>query len=364
MSNASPLYPGPVIEAWLETTFLSYRLRYISSTLIAYYMILTLADDVRLMWGRKSISTILYFVNRLVMLGTVVMNAPLPTNTLLSCDSVQLVDKIVALVAMTVLAVVAALRALAVSKRNWYITLPILALGLVPVGTNIFGAVATTYAIVLPFGCVGTTHTTSGIYIAASIATRVSVIISDFCVIASIWHYTHRGIKIQTQIQRGGWTSRSSLQIIMLRDGALYFLTISAINVAALLVDTIEEIDVNIGALLNALSSILVSQFLMHLREAADRSTGELGTRSSFRSDSTRDSATQSWLSSAEFAATIGNHSDHSGHFDNIDAFSDVEDDCALSRDDETEGKRQQRGIQLRVLASAGQQVEMDLVDP
>ncbi|EED79997.1 predicted protein [Postia placenta Mad-698-R] len=235
--------------------------------LVAYYMILTLADEVRLMWGRKSISTILYFVNRLVMLGTVVMNAPLPTNTLLS---VQLVDKIVALVAMTVLAVVAALRALAVSKRNWYITLPILALGLVPVGANL----------------------------------RV----------------------------------------------------VAVINVATLLVDTIEQIDVNIAALLSALSSILVSQFLMHLREAADRSTGELGTRSSSRTNSTRESATQSWLSSAEFAATIGDHSDHSDHFDNIDAFSDVEDDYALSRDDETEGQHQQRGIQLRVLASAGQQ--------
>ncbi|KAF9816642.1 hypothetical protein IEO21_03947 [Rhodonia placenta] len=256
----------------------------LQDALIAYYMILTLADDVRLMWGRKSISTILYFVNRLVMLGTVVMNAPLPTNTLLS---VQLVDKIVALVAMTVLAVVAALRALAVSKRNWYITLPILALGLVPVGTNINQD----------------TNPNSTRWL-------------DFKVISTDYHVAR-------------WYA----------NGALYFLTISAINVAALLVDTIEEIDVNIGALLNALSSILVSQFLMHLREAADRSTGELGTRSSFRSDSTRDSATQSWLSSAEFAATIGNHSDHSGHFDNIDAFSDVEDDCALSRDDETEGK-------------------------
>lgn len=215
---------------------------------------------------------------------------------------------------------------------------------------------ATTYAILPPFGCVGTTHTTNDIYIAASIATRVSMIISDFCVIASIWHYTHRGIKIQIQIKRGGWTSRSSLQIIMLRDGALYFLVVAVINVATLLVDTIEQIDVNIAALLSALSSILVSQFLMHLREAADRSTGELGTRSSSRTNSTRESATQSWLSSAEFAATIGDHSDHSDHFDNIDAFSDVEDDYALSRDDETEGQHQQRGIQLRVLASAGQQ--------
>ncbi|KAF9810275.1 hypothetical protein IEO21_07043 [Rhodonia placenta] len=95
---------------------------------------------------------------------------------------------------------VLALRTHAVSSANWYLVLPVLLLGLVPVGTNL----------------------------QVLIATRISVVFSDILVVGATWYYLliHRPAALaHTQLFSMVLVSKPHLPTLVLRDGTLYFLS-------------------------------------------------------------------------------------------------------------------------------------------
>lgn len=65
------------------------RLHYLShapviiilSAILIYYVGLNLPHDVRRLWGRRSIATLLSATNWFAIIGTIVINSPLPANT-------------------------------------------------------------------------------------------------------------------------------------------------------------------------------------------------------------------------------------------------------------------------------------------
>lgn len=233
---------------------------------------------------------------------------------------------------------VLALRTHAVSSANWYLVLPVLLLGLVPVGTNLYTIVAFP-RIWMPQlqQCIQSVTISSEKNEALLIATRISVVFSDILVVGATWYYLliHRPAALaHTQLFSMVLVSKPHLPTLVLRDGTLYFLAISLLNVY-LLVWSQSALRVDgITSLINVLSSILAGRFLLHIRSAASRRNASSGSQYS-DSQSAADTAsleTRSWISSVEFIVDIGDDNDQTC---NADLSSDDEDANVQEQDEE-----------------------------
>lgn len=100
------------------------------------------------------------------------------------------------------------------------------------------------------------------------------------------------------------------------------------------------------------MSSILISRFLICIREAAERTTQEFSSPSFV--DSQGKSSPQAWLSSAEFAADIDNPSAGDS---NADAFSDLDDDLN-SRGEDDAGEVESNEIEFEEYAASASSID------
>ncbi|EED85723.1 predicted protein [Postia placenta Mad-698-R] len=319
---------------------------------MAYHVTLNLPHDVRCLWGRRSIATLVSVMNWLVIAGDIIAFGPLPINTTSRCEDGGYASEILYIVTVAIspcksytypeFLVVAALRVHAVSGGNWRLVLPVWLLGMVPVGTNIVGTWRITKFVPLnqdyQSGAqpnITYSDATSNAYVdlidsggfyalielcRMVIISRTSIVVSDILVVGATWYYISHTSSVKTQLVREVWDARPNLTTVMFRDGTLYFL----------------------------MSSILISRFLICIREAAERSTQAFSSQSLSFIDSQGDSNPQPWLSSAEFATDIANPS--AGDNGRADAFSDLEDDLD-PRDDAGEGR--DGGIELEEYAAS-----------
>ncbi|EED79975.1 predicted protein [Postia placenta Mad-698-R] len=122
------------------------------------------------------------------------------------------------LMEMQLIRLVAALRVHVVSGRNWCLVLPVWFLGMVPVGTNIWGATRETFSILPQLGCMstislpGATYSTYvdfadsvGFYALIElcrmvIISRTSVVVSDILVVGATWYYISYTSSVRTQL--------------------------------------------------------------------------------------------------------------------------------------------------------------------
>ncbi|EED85790.1 predicted protein [Postia placenta Mad-698-R] len=250
---------------------------YACVALLAYYVVLNLPHDVRHLWGRRSIATLLSVINWLAITASIITYMPFPNNTTQSLPSHS----------HSVLEVVAALRVHAYMEYNKVFA--------ANAGVFQWELTQETWLFVPQHGCTGSASVSQATTYALVIITRGSVVVSDILVVAATWYYISHTSSIREQLVCGVWAARPNLTTVMFRDGTLYFM----------------------------LSSILVSHFLICIREAAERSIV----------DSQNDSGTHRWLSSIEFAADIVNPS--AGDSD-ADAFFDLEDDVDSRSEDST----------------------------
>ncbi|EED82201.1 predicted protein [Postia placenta Mad-698-R] len=194
------------------------------------------------------------------------------------------------------------------------------------------------------------------------IITRGSVVISDILVVAATWYYISHTISIREQLIRGVWAGRPNLTTIMFRDGnygSLEYSThrrYSTISLLNVIDPVVYFININIFAglsminMISAVSSILVSHFLICIREAAEHPIQAFSSRSLSFVDSQGDSVTHRWLSRVEFAADIVNPS--AGDSD-TDAFFDFEDDVdSRSEDSAVEGSNDETELHEYATAS------------
>ncbi|EED85793.1 predicted protein [Postia placenta Mad-698-R] len=218
--------------------------------------------------------------------------------------------------------VVAALRVHALSRGNWYWVLPVCLLGMVPVGTNIWFLTQETWTFIPQLGCTGIVSMPEALYVAVVITTRASVIVSDILVVAATWYYICRTSAVREHLARGVWAAKPGITTVMFRNGTLYFM----------------------------MTSILISHFLICIREAAERSIQTFTSQSLSFIDSQGNSVPLPWLSSIEFAADIANSSarDRNGN-----AFGDLEDDLDLRGEDDARDADND-AIELEPLTSTG----------
>ncbi|KAF9813706.1 hypothetical protein IEO21_05422 [Rhodonia placenta] len=200
---------------------------------------------------------------------------------------------------------------------------------MVPVGTNIWGVAKETFLIFPQLGCVSLHSYSEATFKTVVIISRTSVVVSDILVVGATWYYISHTSSVRTQLVHDVWGARPNLTTVMFRDGTLYFVVISLLNIVDLLVNIIAFSGVagtlDITDLALAMSNILISRFLICIREAAERSTQAFSSQSLSFIDSQGDSNPQPWLSSVEFAADIANPS--VGDNSDADAFPGLEDD-------------------------------------
>ncbi|KAF9816486.1 hypothetical protein IEO21_04091 [Rhodonia placenta] len=352
-------------------------------SLLIYHVTLNLPHDVRRLWGRRSIATLLSAINWLAITASIMTNMPLPSNTIQvwgnhsiihpsRCASYNHAYAVVFLVNSSISPLVAALRVHAVSGRNWCWILPVWLFGMVPMGTNIWLLTRETFLIIIPqLGCESSLSASNATYpvYADSIPTpdvavvmsRGSVVVSDILVVVATWYYISRTSSVRTKLVRDMWAARPNLTTVMFRDGTLYFLIISLLNIVDLIMIVITVSSsfyvLDITGLTTAMSSILISHFLICIREAAERSTHIFGSQSLSFVDSQGSVSPQPWLSSVEFTSDIGNRSAENGH---ADAFSDLDDngdnlDSECGEEELEVHGENENGIGREELTSSGQ---------
>ncbi|EED85795.1 predicted protein [Postia placenta Mad-698-R] len=216
---------------------------------------------------------------------------------------------------------VAALRVHALSGGNWRWVLPVWLLGIMPVGIGIAWIIFEKLELMAAVG-----GSSSILYHVMAVASSVSAVVSDILVLVATWHYISRTSSVRKQLVHDMWTARPSITTVMFRDGTLYFVhsAISLPNMADCVATWASDNASNISYLNAAISSILISHFLICIREAAECSTRAFSSQSLSFIDSQGNSIPRPWLSSIEFAADIANPSAGDG---DADVFSDFEDD-------------------------------------
>ncbi|EIW58770.1 uncharacterized protein TRAVEDRAFT_20676 [Trametes versicolor FP-101664 SS1] len=304
--------------------------------LLLYDYILTFRHEVRFVWGRKiSGATALFLVNRyfiiLPYLLGVVMQFPIQSK---ACPGIGRFVAVLEFLPYIIWATFSALRAYALSGRTTAIGIVIFILSLVPVGVNAYYFSTFSYInLDAPLNCNELSDITPQLSKNLTIVSRATLMAADVLVIAVTWANTY-GLRKASRDAR----ISTSFSTILLRDGTIYFVVLVAMNAVQMMLNAVK---VSRGVafvthrwisnkhppqpsnmiaqasyvtiLEEPITSILVSRFILNLREVdhrganggggSDTLLSSAGTGSSFVVGHPRDAA--STMRFASVASTV-----------------------------------------------------------
>ncbi|KAH9920640.1 uncharacterized protein B0H18DRAFT_1023774 [Fomitopsis serialis] len=258
------------------------------TTFIIYDYLLTLGDEVELVWSLKpSASSVVYMLSRYPLLFYVIFPWIIYTNPGLtpslsmclfterpcSCTGLSITSDVMATTFVLMVAAFGALRIYAVSGRDWRLVLPALALGLVPAVTNLYDYAKSAYEIVELTGGSSACSQVQSLSRHLSKTSATVVIISRTCAVASdmivifaICWYSRRHIKLANHLKN----KRPSLMMLMTRDGEHFrmrclLVIFNALDMALALT---KEYGQSATIFVNPTTSVFLSRSLLNLRAA------------------------------------------------------------------------------------------------
>lgn len=238
----------------------------------------TFDEEVRFFWGGKlSPATILFMINRYVNLLITILElleqAPLQTPQ--SCGPFIRVLQSLLIFALFIVAVFASLRVYAVWGRDWRPALPIFLLALVSPILSIIIDVGQTPAIAPPpsVGCAVYMKIPTAVFSKLIVANRATTSIYDALVLFLTVLRTVNLMKRAKQMN-----VRTGIVSLLLRDGAVYFFALLVINLAQIIITAEYEGSNLLSYYVSPLTSVLISRFLLHLRQAGDQDLQARGT--------------------------------------------------------------------------------------
>ncbi|KAH9888009.1 hypothetical protein C8Q73DRAFT_794442 [Cubamyces lactineus] len=254
--------------------------------LLAYDYLLTFSGEIQFVWSRKfSGATVVFVLNRYVTLFSKIV---LPISTFWWPNQTD--QRSVVHTVAFVVAAFSALRVYAVWNKDWRIFVLVFAVAIVVPVTNMYQYIQSIPAA-LPwpiYGVPGAHCFLSRL----SIVTHTCAIGADLLVIVLTWIKTYQ-MKKEASVLGSG----AAFSSLILRDGTLYFGTMLVLNVTHLIVlqssDTLDPLPIFV----DVFTSILISRFMLNLREVAGRGSDDLSTASRFQGTSR--------FSSVRFAADI-----------------------------------------------------------
>ncbi|KAI9059668.1 hypothetical protein FKP32DRAFT_1579471, partial [Trametes sanguinea] len=235
--------------------------------LLAYEYLITLEQEVRLIWMRKKTgATVLFLVIRYYALFSLLF---------LQAGSIAPMSDNVALFHVYSLRRFSGLRTLALSGMNWYLASIVFLLASVPFAVN--WAIAAIGAVGYNIPIVGCRANDLPYLTVIGVAlSRSCMIASDLLVIAITWWYA----------TRGGWNQqmglrRPSLVRVMVVNGTVYFLVLSVLNVLHLILTFLSTLMSatdplsQIAIFTDPLTAILICRLLLALHAADDKSADQ-----------------------------------------------------------------------------------------
>lgn len=204
--------------------------------LVIYEFIVTFLDEIRVVWMTPiAASTILLGSVRYTMLISAAIQVLATPTTVEGCRAIVVLTHVLNLIAFAQTALFSALRVFAIGNRNYYLSILVFLLGIVPFATNLMLTAIAAYGYVsLPPPVGPTCYSDAPISVRTSnimtYATRACLILSDVLVLIVTWIKTF-----------GQWRSarqanvRVSLTTCLLRDGTVYFIVLLACNMAHML---------------------------------------------------------------------------------------------------------------------------------
>ncbi|KAH9925792.1 uncharacterized protein B0H18DRAFT_1119288 [Fomitopsis serialis] len=138
MSTASDEALEQELASILQSNFIGICCEMAVCVILVYDYMLTFGREVELFWHRPTRAlggTVIFMLNRVVAVGLAILgniDTDLSRYTYASCKYTILVEVTITLLAYAVWGAVSAIRVHALTKRNWLLSMPTLALALVP----------------------------------------------------------------------------------------------------------------------------------------------------------------------------------------------------------------------------------------
>ncbi|EMD33637.1 hypothetical protein CERSUDRAFT_76360 [Gelatoporia subvermispora B] len=274
---AEPYTPVIDISA-LQSILIENYCSVAATALIAYDHLSTVNSESILIWGKRWNSvTTLFHLNRWAIFLWAILNLVVEFvafPTLSSCVGFNNLFSALELLLFTLWALFSGVRTYAVSGGSWLLTLPVVALDLVPVGMNAYGFFAAFWFAMVPGPgneqiCVsGSSVSQSAFVHLEAIATRACVMASDALVLIVTWYKTY---SIKRNADQAG--IQTPLASLLLRDGTMYFVVLLCLNILNIVGKWTNGFAYaslfSFPSLESRLSSIIISHFLLNLRQVA-----------------------------------------------------------------------------------------------
>ncbi|TBU39399.1 hypothetical protein BD309DRAFT_969767 [Dichomitus squalens] len=289
-SPSDAVVPAGNYDAYYASMLPAMYCRVAIASLVLYDWMITLPREVQLFWTGKSsiLSVCLFILNRYLTviwwILDMIKTAPLFDK---NCHRMALASLIVYSFVLIPTALFSSLRAYALS-RQWKLALAIFVLAIVPVATHVTMFPYGPFGIVDPkLGCLCTGTLPSALDHGFVVFSRVSAILVDAVLVA----ITGELLPVSAQSMRDLlklWNS-TGLMGVMLRDGMRYFVVLLLINTLHLTFTELSIVTASgstsvISLFTTAISSILVSHFLLDLQEAYQRKVVCLASNDPLRS--------------------------------------------------------------------------------
>ncbi|RDX48216.1 hypothetical protein OH76DRAFT_1312760, partial [Lentinus brumalis] len=251
--------------------------------ILAYDYLLTFPREVRFVWSRKfSPATTLFLLNRYIIIllyfvDLITLFPIIPSVGGKSpCQGVGKFIVVLEIFPYIIWAAFSGLRTYALSQRNAFIGLFVFILSLVPAGINAYFLSTFTFVnLDPPSNCTAFSDITADLSKQLTIASRTSIIAADVFVIAVTWWNTY-GIRKLSRHARLG----TSFGTLLLRDGTIYFIVLLAMNVVHMTLNTVKPNNLvqqasYVTILENPITSVLISRFILNLREVDQLGPGD-----------------------------------------------------------------------------------------
>ncbi|KAJ3554328.1 hypothetical protein NM688_g3168 [Phlebia brevispora] len=244
--------PDSVIVSEFQANLTDNYATCLTTTLACYEYLILLGDEYRFIRRKWNSATWIFVANR--------------------CYNSALQGFLTAITLMpgTVAAFFSALRVFALLRRNYYIAVVVLGLGLVPMAGGFWVIAHTIYYYVsdpvLGNSCYGTFTVPPMIpfYGKQDIHDELEGVTANIKVVAATLSQTYRHVRLSYSEGIRG------VSMTLLRDGSIYFITLTLLNIARLLVSAIPSWQSGnpVANITDILQPILVSRFIVNLRQA------------------------------------------------------------------------------------------------
>ncbi|KAH9896105.1 hypothetical protein C8Q73DRAFT_644233 [Cubamyces lactineus] len=274
MSSSETVAAAEAIVANRSFFFIENCALFAEAALIFHEYFITLDSEVRLIWRRRTTgASVLFFLNRYIMIfDNVITLASYPARTdnvyCYRCAALGWIDVVLNLLPYFIWNAFSTMRVYAISGRDWRIAGVVCFLMIVPIASNVYNIpFETPDNMPPPYNCQFDNALTLQTH------NIIPLLAGDAIVLIVTWWKTYR-------LKKAADEARVKMSIVdmLLRDGTLYFGTMLILNVLHIMVNYIVKVSF-LGDVVDVLTSILVSRFIMNLRNIDGKDTGQI-TRS------------------------------------------------------------------------------------